>query len=163
PATARSREALASGGSRLRIGGSLARRRRRARRGRRSRDAGRGRAGVPSVGARVSTGLRPRRRQRHAAPSRGSRRGPPGGGARAGRGSVTANAEAELDAGPSVDATAAVRDIDIAAFSPGERSSKLGLDLQASLRLVPASAGNWPISGVVTMQSLHGTVDGYDV
>jgi translocation and assembly module TamB len=80
--------------------------------------------------------------------------------AHAGKGSLVTDGNVKLDEGPSVEAHLGARDVDIAAFSRGGASSRLGLDADAQLRLMPAQGDDLPVAGVVTLRTLPGTVAG---
>src|SRR5262249_11327855 len=80
--------------------------------------------------------------------------------ARAGKGTLQSDGKVKLDEGPSVEAHLGARDVDMAAFSRVGASSRLGADVDAQLRLMPAQGNDLPVAGVVTLRTLPGTAAG---
>jgi autotransporter translocation and assembly factor TamB len=76
----------------------------------------------------------------------------------AGKGTLTSDGNVKLDDGPAVQAHIAARDVDIAAFSKGGSASKLGLDADCQLRMMPAKGNNLPVAGTVSLRTLPGSV-----
>jgi translocation and assembly module TamB len=80
--------------------------------------------------------------------------------AHAGKGTLKTDGNLKIDEGPSVEAHVAARDVDIAAFSQGGAASRLGLDADAHLRMMPATGNELPVAGIVTLRTVPGTAAG---